>query len=364
MKKKKTGIIIGIVLAVVLIAGGTVAYALLPHPLNYKIKDIASVGSSVQIVSREEDEVVIRKDGEDFKVLAFTDMHLDGKNGTSYLTVDNFVRNITDEKPDLVILGGDTVTSAFNKKRTNQFGEILEKLGVYWAGGLGNHEGDNKFSLTRDKMFEIFMSYDHCLFRKGQDGLFGVGNYALVILNGDDTVKQVYYFLDTGDEMSAELKTEYGVPAEDDPYDGVKKDQVAWYTAKNEELKEKYGDFRSTVVVHIPIYQMDAAAEEETFLYGEKLENVCAAGFDSGFFDAMKKGGTTQAVFFGHDHLNTFGVEKDGILLSYLQPSGYGSYTAASRLGYEEKDWLQGYTVFGLGEDGSFTSEFVRNSAK
>ena len=360
--KKKVLTIVAAVLAVALIAGSAVAYKLLPQPLNYDIDGVTPVGTDVEIVSESVDEVTIKKSGDSFKVLAFTDIHLDGKNETSYMTVENIVKNIEREKPDLVLFGGDNVTSALNKKRAHQFAQLFENLGVYWAGVLGNHEGDNGFSLSRADMVELFSSYDHCLMKNGVDGIFGNCNYAVTVLNGDDTVKHVYYFLDTGDEMSSELMQQYNIPEDDPPYDGAKTEQVEWYTAKNDVLKEKYGDFKSTLVVHIPLPQYDNALNDGvTYLYGEKLEGICSSGFDSGLFDALKAGGTTKSVFCGHDHLNTFGFTYDGILLSYLQPSGYGSYTTASKLGYEEKDWLQGCTVFELNADGTFTQSRLRN---
>ena len=360
--KKKALIIVAVVLAVLVVAGVIVYKTALPQPLSYDIDSIQSVGSSVEIVDETDDEVTIKKSGDGFKVLMFTDLHLDGKNETSTVTVTNLVNNIEREKPDLVILGGDNVTSAFNGKRSNQLAAIFENLGVYWAGGLGNHEGDNKFSITRDKMISVFSSYDRCLIRSGLDEVDGTGNYALVILNEDDSVKHVYYFMDTMDEMSSELKAEYNIPEEESPYDGTKASQVKWYTEKNNALKEKYGDFKSTVVVHIPLPQYKTAAENGKFLYGENLEKICASGFDAGLFDAIKAGGTTESVFCGHDHLNTFGIECEGILLSYIQPSGYGSYTAASRLDYEEADWLQGYTKLELKDDGTFEAARVRNA--
>ena len=89
---------------------------------------------------------------------------------------------------------------------------------------------------------------------------------------------------------------------------------------------------------------------------------MCCSGFDAGLFDAIKELGVTKAVFCGHDHMNSFGAEKDGILLSYIEPSGYGSYNTGNRLGYEEKDWLQGCTVLKIASDGSFTREQQRNS--
>ena len=99
--------------------------------------------NDIEIVSETEDSVTIRKnsDGE-FKVLMFTDTHLKGDKQLDNTTVTYLVKNITEQKPDLVILGGDNVTYGFNKKRNVQLAELFESLGVYWATVLGNHEGD------------------------------------------------------------------------------------------------------------------------------------------------------------------------------------------------------------------------------
>lgn len=360
---KKWKIIVIAVAAAILIGGGITAYALLPHSLNYDIGSIQNIGSSIEIVSAKEDCVVIRNtEDRDFRIAAFTDMHLDGKNKTSYLTVFNLINNIITEKPDLVILGGDNVTSAFNRKRAEQLGEIFEKLGIYWAPVLGNHEGDNSYSVTRTEIVEIFSSYPHCLMLEGPSDIWGDGNYSVEILNSDNSLCRKFVFMDTGDEADSTTKAEYGIPEEDDPDDGVKKNQVEWYKKTIESAKDKYGEVKSSVIIHIPLPQYEEGFESAELLFGEKLENICESGFDSGLFDAIKSEGSTDSVFCGHDHLNTFGFLYDGVLLSYLQPSGYGSYTAASRLGYEEKDWLQGYVSMTLSKDGNITQEHHRNS--
>lgn len=349
--KKKVLSIIASVLIILIIAGSVTAYALLPHKLNYNMKSIPYIGSSVKVVSESDDMVTLQKPNTNFSVMYFTDLHLDGDNKTSNLTIQNMIKNIEIDRPNLVIFNGDIITSAFNKKRTEQFCEIFERLGVYWAGGLGNHEGDNKFSISREKMIDIFSSYEHCLIRKGKSNVSGVGNYVLNILNPDNSLLHTFYFLDTGDEMSDELKAKYGIAADASTDDGVKEDQVKWYTEKCKENMKEYGFCESTLVCHIPIYQMKEAVETQEFISGVKLENVCSSSFDSGLFEAVKKNRTTKTLYFGHDHLNTVLLEYEGIKMGYLQPSGYGSYTSASKLGYEVDDWLQGciYELFETG---------------
>ncbi len=364
MKKKKVLIIIAVTLAVLIVGGAVTAYSLLSHPLSCDIDTIESIGSDVEIVSEGDDFVSVRKkSGGDFRVLMFTDLHLDEKIDTSNMTVTNLISNIQKEKPDLVLLGGDNITSYFNKKRSAQLAMIFEKLGVYWAGVLGNHEGDNPLSVSRSKMIDIFSSYEHCLMRKGKSGVDGNGNYVLSILRSDSSIQESFFFMDTMDEMSKKQKKQYGIPVSESKYDGVKESQVCWYSETLESMKKESGDFSSVVIIHIPLPQYKTAAEKgNTFVYGDMRETICSSGFDSGLFSAIKKGGSTKAVFCGHDHVNNFGVMYDDILLSYIQPSGYGSYTAASKLGYEEKDWLQGYTALTVHDNGSLTQTQYRNS--
>ncbi len=368
--KKKLIIVLCIVLAV-LIAGGAVGYSFLPHPLNYKINSIQPVGSRVTVTASAEDSVTVRKDGDgDFKILMFTDMHLDGKNETSYLTIDHMVKNIQREKPDLVLLGGDNVTSGMNRTRAKQLAKIFEKLGVYWGGVLGNHEGDNKWSISRTEMVNIFSSYDHCLMRRGLESVTGDCNYALFIENADGTLRKAFYFLDSFDEMTDEQKAQYNWTDDMSSYDGPKADQIAWYTAAAAAANEKYGENESIMLIHIPLLQMrlnalpkgEFAADKpgtDGFVYGAQRENVCCTGYENGLFDAVKAAGTTT-VFCGHDHVNNFAVEVDGVLLSYIEMSGYGSYSMRSK-GFPEEEWLQGYTVLNIAADGAYTHAQVRN---
>lgn len=362
MKNKKSMIILCAVIGLLVVAG-IVTWSALPQPLSYRIGSVEAVGSSLTVLEDAEDSVTVQKTAAgDFKILMFTDMHLDGKNKTSITTVTNLVNNIRAEQPDLVLLGGDNVTSGLNRVRAKQLGKIFEKLGVYWAGTLGNHEGDNPYSIDRTEMMDVFSSFEHCLMRRGRADVPGDCNYALHIQDAAGKTLQTVYFFDTFDELSDETKTQVGWQEGDGKYDGVHAAQVQWYTETLQADKARFGAHDSIIMLHIPLPQYTVAAETEPFLYGGQLENICSSGFDGGLFDAVLSGGSTKAVFCGHDHLNNFGVNYKGVLLSYIEPSGYGSYTTASRLGYEEKDWLQGYTRLIVHADGSFENTQVTNS--
>ena len=354
-------VIVAILLVAIIGAGGFVIYKS-NQGLAYDISSVEKINSDIEIVSEDIDSVTIKKNSDgNFKVLMFTDTHLKGDNELDNITLSYMVENIKEQNPDLVILGGDNVTYGFNKKRNVQLAELFENLGVYWATVLGNHEGDGVLSFGRKDVIELFSSYEHCLVKEGKENIDGNGNCTINILNSDGTLKEVFFLMDSGDYMTEESKKEYGVTKEGEVYDGVKTSQVEWYKEKHDAIEKEYGEFKSVLVVHIPIFQAEKEYAEGEFLYGDKREGVCESGFDAGLFNALKEKGSTQAVYFGHDHVNNFGVMCDGILLSYMQPSGYAAYNMSSKFDAPESEWLQGCTVLNIAEDGTYTAERIYN---
>lgn len=351
--------IIAIALVVAIGAGAFLIY-LIEEGLNYDIDSIEYVGNNIEIVSEDTDSVTIKKnDDSEFKVMMFSDTHLNG-NKNDQFTLKYLVENITNEKPDLVIFGGDNVSSAISKKRTEEFVRVMDKLGVCWAAVLGNHDGEGVLKYSRKQVIDLYASAENSLVRQGPENIDGNGNYTINILNSDGTLKEVFFMLDSGDYMSNEMKEKYGVAKDDDRYDGVKESQVQWYKEKHDAIEAEYGKFKSITVMHIPPYQSNVFEENEEYLYGERREGVCEAGFDSGLFDALKEKGSTIGVYYGHDHVNDFGALYEGILLSYIQSSGYSSYNMGSR-GEPESEWVQGCTVLTIKDDGTYYSQRILN---
>jgi hypothetical protein len=161
--------------------------------------------------------------------------------------------------------------------------------------------------------------------------------------------------------MTEEAKLEYGVTEEDDVYDGVKTSQVNWYKEKHDAIENEYGKFSSVTVMHIPPFEAEREYADGEFLYGEKREGVCESGFDAGIMDAMLEKGSASAVFFGHDHLNDFGVMYEDIILSYIQPSGYGAYNMQTKFDAPENEWIQGCTLLEIKTDGTYSAERIYN---
>ena len=346
-----------IIVAIILVAAlgaGIYVISFNNEGIHYDVDSVESIGTTVEIVSEDMDSVTIKKtDGSDFKVVMFSDTHLNGKNEEDLMTVEHLIENITREKPDLVIFGGDNVSSAVSYKRTKEFCQLMENLGVYWATALGNHDGEGIFKYTKKQLAKLYSSYEYCLMKSGPEDIDGYGNYTVNVLNADDTIKEIFFFMDSGEYASEEEKAMHEITG-DSSYDGVKASQVQWYKDKHDALTEEFGEFKSITVIHIPPYQSHFTLDmQDRYVYGTRNEGICEAGYDSGLFDALKEKGSCQAVYFGHDHVNDFGIIYDGILLSYIQSAGYGSYNMGTN-GFEESEWLQGCTILDILPDGTY----------
>ena len=314
---------------------------------------------------------------DDFKVVAFTDMHLDTSKDKGNVTIEMFIRNISSQKPDLVVLVGDNVTSALNTRRVKQLAKLMEELGVYWTLVLGNHEGDNAFSISRQKMIDIFASYPHCLVErdikttKSGETLWGAGNHVINLLGSKGEIRQSLYFFDSGNEMTKEDIEKYKEEIEytnKKKNDYIKESQIQWYKETVSTINEiAKKTVKSVIFSHIPLMEFNTAYEkamegdaEAELLYGNKLESVCSSGHNNGFFNLIDDLGSTQAFISGHDHVNDFAVKYKGIILAYNQSSGYGSYNVVTK---KKSDTLmQGYTVYIINKDGELTIQPYRNA--
>lgn len=388
--KKKNKVLIGCIggaLVVVVLALVIVYFAMsttydidealiVPHP-DYRIEVTNANGYATLTKFDANGEA----SDEPIKVIAFTDTHLDAKKEKGDVTFSYIVRNIVREQPDLVVFVGDTITAGFNRLRAAQLCKTMEKLGVYWAPVLGNHEGDNIWSMSRSSMVKLFASYEHCLcdasakFGLGQKAE-GDGNYVVNLADSEGSIYQSLYFIDGHSDMTdADIK-KYADEVEyyDSEYDYVKDGQVAWYLETVAAIDKMNGTpVPSTIFIHIPLCEYKTAYEEITgetevsktapdcynmpnangteLIMGQRREGICCPGHQTGFFDQILAAGSTKLIVAGHDHINDFVVRYKGVLLTYNVPSGYSSYNVVSK-GLGDK-LIKGYTryTFAPGQD-------------
>ncbi len=368
---KKVAITLSSIAGVLAITAGSLA-VFLPVSYNYD-KSLIKRNPDYSVALMENDKyITIAKVDEkghptndDFKILSFTDVHLDTYKKKSTAALEMVIRNVVNEKPDLVVFDGDIITSSINRRRAKQFVNVMNKLGVYWAAVLGNHEGDNMWSITRKQLMSIYATSPYCLIDTSKkEGVDGLGNTVINILNGDNKISQSLYLIDSGAYMSDEdlekYKDEIENP-ENNRYDYIKESQIEWYKENVDAIERENGTrVKSIMYAHIPLPEYDDAVENGTILSGEKRETICHSGHNSGMFDTILEKDSTQAVVSGHDHINDFVAEYQGVRLGYCQSSGYSSYNVVTR-GLSDA-LIQGYSRLMLNNQGDLTWENIKNA--
>lgn len=376
-KKAIIMIVTSVVTVVALAITGTLLHIFIPIKIDVDIWAIQRVGSRivVQAAEGEQPTSIYIPDDEGqisstpLKILSFSDTHLATHSKKNKFTMDFLIKNIQIEKPDLVVIVGDVITGRTNRVRIIQLCEVFEKLGVYWIGVLGNHEGDNMHSVSRKDFVDIYASYPHCLIEKDTkttangEKVWGYGNTQINVLTTGGAVSQSLFFLDSGNEISKEDAKKYNVKKGSADY--VKPSQIAWYKERAAMLDE---GVKSMMFLHIPFPEYkDAyeaapkkadgtlnigaeAADGTVVSFGEKKEGIVSPKYNSGLFDAILRIGSTQAVVVGHDHVNNFRIRYKGVWLCYNRGSGYDSYNSVTKKVSDKLN--QGASIYTIKADG------------
>ena len=341
------------------------------------------IGTDVRIIKETEDSTFIAKCDTNgrivdkpFKILVTTDLHLCDDMELINKTLALLARHVEAEKPDLILFTGDVVLTDHQQVDCIQFGRVMEKMGIYWAYVFGNHEARAEKEYHKYLMLKNLTSFPHCLSKFGDPSLFGYGNFFINILSSETSIQQSIVMLDSGRNTSPTHNVENDAPAELKCYDFLKKGQIEWYKNNIINLEKEYGKFKSIMMMHIALCEYQEVMEldenenyvptgKAEILYGGMYESIGCSEFNSGMFKAIKELGSTQAVVVGHDHVNDFCAEYDGVRLVYAQCGGYNSYvcdTMRSLFG-DEKNWLQGATMIDVAEDGEivFRQRFNRD---
>lgn len=328
------------------------------------------IGSSVERIMEDESAVWIAKydeDGQisedDFVILAFTDLHFEDDTQLRDKTIGMMIRNIEDVKPDLVVFTGDIILSNHQQIDGVRFAQLFEEMGVYWTFVFGNHEARAEKEYHKYFLMKNMSQYEHCLTKFGPSELFGYGNHIINIMNRDGSIKQSLFLFDSGRNITDKYRFENGLPSDLRGYDYLKNNQKNWYRDHVNEQRRVYGDFKSLMFMHIPLCEYEnvnyldkngdyVPTGKTKIIYGGQYESIGCSPVNSGMFDLIKELGSTQAVFAGHDHVNDFCAEYEGVKLVYVQTGGYETYTMADLRKWDESRWMQGATVITVKKDG------------
>lgn len=315
--------------------------------------------------ANQDTKLRFNKDGK-FRIMQMADLQDD--EILSGVTKDFIRKAVKAEKPDLIVLTGDNtagyackvgikaIDDALSKKAIKEFMSIINEIGVPVAMVYGNHDDDDTKTTKEDLMkmyqqYECFVSYD------ADPELYGCGTHNLPIYasDGSDKVSFNLWMFD-----SNTYDEEFG------GYDYVHPDQIAWYEKTEAELTKANGGtpVPSMLFQHIIVDEIwDCiepcnADDEGAWNFGGNLgyqrikpglqkggnfkEWPCPGTQESNQFESVKANGNCIAMFFGHDHNNSFQIGYQGIDIVATPGFTFQSYSNEDRgfriIDLDEKD--------------------------
>lgn len=284
-----------------------------------------------------------------FRIMQMADLQ---DNFSLNTVVKDFIKAaIEKEQPDLIVLTGDNfagystgtnvlgcVDKALAKKAIDEYMSIFEKYGIPVTMTFGNHD-DEGIKVTKEEILEMYQEYDCFVGYDAEPELYGCGTHNLPIYSSTNAYKVAYnLWMVDSNTYDEELGG----------YDYVHDDQVEWYVNKSNELKAANGGqpVPSMAFQHIIVREVLDVLEEcpegtpnsmpnngtfykfkdECYKTGYFKEWPCPGTRDSKEFTAMRDQGDVVAMFFGHDHNNSFEVSYQGVDLVATPGFTFSSY--------------------------------------
>lgn len=293
----------------------------------------------------------LKFDNKKFRVMLVGDPHESYKNSTEkekavikdYLNLQYAA--VKELKPDLVILMGDNASG----RNEEELRDVLLRITAPYAENdipfafvLGNHDLEKEVK-------DLFVQYNiyrslPCCILPDKDEINEYGDYNIAVKNSEnsDTILN-FWLMYSGSGAPKEYFSTYGF---------VKKEQIKWYENKAKEIQgQRLKPVPSMVFQHIPVPEEFKLLKEHSFLKmltdgvtgqneqkgrfyaldktkaaGYMGEAPCTSGYNSGQFSSWKKTGDVMAAFFGHDHMNDFAGDVDGITLGQCKTAGFNVY--------------------------------------
>ena len=267
-------------------------------------------------------------------------------------------------RPDLIVLTGDNIGGYSCKTKTegriaiNNYMEMFERYGIPVAMVFGNHDDDDTpyTKLEQIEQYESYSCFIGCagvVAEKtvGDNRTINAGTYNIPVYESAGSDKVVYniWCFDSGN---------YNPDPKYGGYGYVLPEQIDWYKAKSDELKAANGGavVPSIAFQHIVPPQIKDALKEvpkgtegavdfagSWYVLPDGVdretnwltEAPCPpnTGFAPGYaqVEAMVEKGDVEAIFFGHDHINAYIVDYEGIDLVSSPGATYSSYNDGNR---------------------------------
>ena len=270
-----------------------------------------------------------------FKILQLTDIHMSDKDDQDlhYAFMDKLISEAKQDTVDFMVVTGDLFTFASRGTAERLF-KFLDSYDIPWTVVFGNHDEQTYFSV--DWLTSYLNKFgSNCMFKDLQDDkVQGNCNFAINLKNADGSIHNQLIFMDSNRYYFGSY---FG-------YDFFKQDQIDWYSDLVDYTKTQNNGVvaNSLMFYHIPLFEINDAYEKGNVVYdgpkgnGDgKREDTCPPKENSGFFDKIVEKGSTKAMFFGHDHINTFETDYQGVKFCYGIKSTDRIYFDEDLLGYQ-----------------------------
>ncbi|OAC99749.1 hypothetical protein MUCCIDRAFT_113190 [Mucor lusitanicus CBS 277.49] len=282
----------------------------------------------------------------EFKILQLADLHFTNEEGTcrdipvdmdckgDATTIEYMEKLLDREKPDFVVFSGDNINGggvSDARAATFKFAEPVVRRKIPWAVVFGNHDDEN--DLTREELLQVMRRMPYSLTQRGPVDLPGMGNYILKVFT--DTTKAAahaftMYFLDS-----------HAYPESDDQdgYDFIKSEQLDWIIHSASTFNKLPSKPNAAAFFHIPIwdYHEESNTNQPIAKLGDAREQVSSPKKNKiSALEAFKTAGDIKVTSCGHNHVNDYCLEKEGIQLCYAGGAGFGAY-GAEHLGWPRR---------------------------
>lgn len=252
-----------------------------------------------------------------FTLIQFTDLHFGGSEDAR---TEALMRELLAlEKPDLAVFTGDLIASSGHPAPAGLLHQALRPCadaGVPFALTLGNH--DDEGPLGREALWDVAQSQPGCVNTTQDAGTAGVGDQALVIAGRNGGMAALLHLLDS-----------HAYAPNGKAYAWLKPGQAAWHRQICAAVETTRPDWQSRLpelaFFHIPLPEHAQAWDNGSAL-GNCGETVCCPVHNSGFFEALRDAGHVLGAFVGHDHLNDYIGQVDGLALGFGRATGHSGY--------------------------------------
>ena len=284
---------------------------------------------------------------QDFCILNLTDPQLkseewdsDNKTGNIFkTTAETLIKRLS---PGLITISGD-LSYAGDFESYKNFADYFDSFKIPWTCCFGNHDNQDGYEPVKRVIDEYvghkYFIYEPCDFQLGN------GNFTVLIEKNGKAASGVI-LMDTHDRISYK-SDECGKNL---AWAGLTKKQLAWYGEQISQLKS-IGCNDTVLITHIPInaylsaanaaFKVNAPDKSKTLAesyggdpwnegykdsYGVFHEPISAYPEDEGAFDLTSRLGSTKNIVCGHNHVNNWVVNYQGVRFIFATKTGIGSY--------------------------------------